>query len=212
MPRRGPRREYPLRHWWGAASIPPHTWPSPPWGAPSSAGLERGKGRGRGLGKRDSRERSQDGAGAGGAIRGLGTEGIGQDQALGLGLRREHTQELLSVSIARSCRQERPLLLAELQVGARKRLLVGTWRRSRLGLSWPFTRRRGVSMVQRRKWPDGGCRRRGRRRRRYATVCRARSKSHLLLGHRLAGSTGWRAWWERCRWCLGKRHGPFGRQ
>eukprot|EP00964_Phaeocystis_antarctica_P014471 scaffold7966_cov51-Phaeocystis_antarctica.AAC.5 len=39
VPRREPRRENPLGHWRGAASIPPCTWPSAPRGAPSSAGL-----------------------------------------------------------------------------------------------------------------------------------------------------------------------------
>eukprot|EP00964_Phaeocystis_antarctica_P068231 scaffold41333_cov45-Phaeocystis_antarctica.AAC.2 len=46
---------------------------------------------------------------------------------------------------------------------------------------------------------DGGCLQRGGRRRCYAAVCRARSYSHLLLGHRLARRTGRRARWERCR-------------
>eukprot|EP00964_Phaeocystis_antarctica_P121258 scaffold84938_cov60-Phaeocystis_antarctica.AAC.1 len=105
--------------------------------------------------------------------------GLGPGPEPGLGLGREHTQELLSVS-------KRPLLAAELHVGARNRLL-GKPRRSRLRLSWPFTRRRGASMRQRRKRPDGGRHQRGGRRRCYATICRARSNSHLLLGHRLAG-------------------------
>eukprot|EP00964_Phaeocystis_antarctica_P096997 scaffold63196_cov36-Phaeocystis_antarctica.AAC.1 len=69
-----------------------------------------------------------------------------------------------------------------MRTGARN-CLLGTWRRSRLGLSWPFTRRRGAGMMQRRKWPDGGRRQRGGRRRGYATACRAGSSSHLLLGH-----------------------------
>eukprot|EP00964_Phaeocystis_antarctica_P025760 scaffold14498_cov61-Phaeocystis_antarctica.AAC.3 len=67
-------------------------------------------------------------------------------------------------------------------------------------------------MTQRRIWPDGGCRQRGGNRRCYAAASRAWS-SHLPLGHRLrAGRTGRRAWWERCRRRLGKRHGPLGRQ
>eukprot|EP00964_Phaeocystis_antarctica_P011936 scaffold6580_cov60-Phaeocystis_antarctica.AAC.9 len=48
-------------------------------------------------------------------------------------------------------------------------------------------------------------------RRGYATAYRAGSKGHFLLGHRLAGRTGWRARWERCRLCLTKRCRPLGR-
>ena len=62
--------------------------------------------------------------------------------------------------------------------GARNRLLC-TWRRSRLGLSWPFTRRRGAGMTQRRNRPDGGRRQSDGRPRGYATACRARSNSCL---------------------------------
>ena len=62
--------------------------------------------------------------------------------------------------------------------GARNRLL-GTWRRSRFGLSWPFTRRRGAGLTQRRRWPDGGRRQSGGRRRGYATACRAGFNSRL---------------------------------
>eukprot|EP00964_Phaeocystis_antarctica_P042310 scaffold24244_cov63-Phaeocystis_antarctica.AAC.1 len=59
VPRREPRRENPLGQGRGAASIPPCTWPSPPRGAPSSAGLWSMARLGLGLGL---------GAGAGGAI------------------------------------------------------------------------------------------------------------------------------------------------
>ena len=44
-------------------------------------------------------------------------------------------------------------------------------------------------MTQRRRWPDGGCRQRGGRRRGYAAVCRA-GFSHLLLGYRLVELDG----------------------
>eukprot|EP00964_Phaeocystis_antarctica_P104370 scaffold69499_cov55-Phaeocystis_antarctica.AAC.1 len=69
-----------------------------------------------------------------------------------------------------------------MRTGARN-CLLGTRRRSRLGISWPFTRRRGAGVMQRRKWPDGGCSQRGGRRRGYATACRAGSNRHFLLGH-----------------------------
>eukprot|EP00964_Phaeocystis_antarctica_P127857 scaffold91563_cov60-Phaeocystis_antarctica.AAC.4 len=48
---REPRRAILLGHWQGAASIPPCTWPFPPRGALSSAGLwhdKEGKGSGDG--------------------------------------------------------------------------------------------------------------------------------------------------------------------
>eukprot|EP00964_Phaeocystis_antarctica_P042533 scaffold24385_cov50-Phaeocystis_antarctica.AAC.1 len=58
VPRREPRREHHLGHWLGAAPVPLCTWPSPPRGAPSSAGLGHGKGRGEGYRERGSGERA----------------------------------------------------------------------------------------------------------------------------------------------------------
>eukprot|EP00964_Phaeocystis_antarctica_P149717 scaffold116942_cov48-Phaeocystis_antarctica.AAC.2 len=95
---------------------------------------------------------------------------MGQGQK-DIGLGREHTQELLSVSVTHAqWHQERPLLLAVHMPRARERLLC-TPRRRQLGLSWPFKWRRVVGITQRRRWPDKRCHQRGERRRGYAAVC-----------------------------------------
>ena len=118
----------------GSFVNPALTWLSPPRRAPSSAGLDQGKEGGgsewaslrvRGRDKQSYRARAR--------VRASGRLG------LGLGSGRKLTQELLSVSVGHAqWHQERPLLLAELMVGAANRPL-GTRRGDRLGRRCPLT-------------------------------------------------------------------------
>jgi hypothetical protein len=155
------------------------------------------------------------GAQDGGRDRGRGSAGV-KAGVRARAIVRELTQALLSVLVAQIGRLKRPLLPAKHGVRAGEGFFLGTRcggvsRRGPLPLGWC-----GASCGSRpsgkgpRKDPRCGPRndllsRRGGRRRCYAIVCRAGS-SYLLLGHRLASSTGRWARWERCR-C-----GPFVRQ